>query len=149
MEPLLWIQVILSMDLQIRLVHIITHLCSPCHYKELSASTGYLVDMKMYKFPDFRCLKPKPGLPSSKWPHYEMVQHRAAKSVKELQKVPEIPFDKESSINLFQSSSKLSNHTKSIIPSFLRFEDLKISQYFFNFEDPDVWNDFTDKKKGI
>ena len=77
-----------------------------------------------------------------------MVQHRAAKSVKELQKVPEIPFDKESSINLFQSSSKLSNHTKSIIPSFLRFEDLKISQYFFNFEDPDIWNDFTDKKKG-
>ena len=62
----------------------------------ISAATGFLVEMKMYKFPDFRCLKPKPDLPSSKWPHYEMVQYRAAKSDEELQKVPEIPFDKES-----------------------------------------------------
>ena len=52
--------------------------------------------MRMYKYPDYRCLKPKPGLPSSQWPHYDMEQHRAAKSVEELNKVDEIPFDKES-----------------------------------------------------
>ena len=54
-----------------------------------------MIDMRMYKAPDYRCLKPKPGLPSSKWPHYDMEQHRAAKSVEELNKVDEIPFDKE------------------------------------------------------
>ena len=62
----------------------------------VNAATGYLVDMKMYKYPDYRCLKPKPGLPSSQWPHYDMEQHRAAKSVEELKRVDEIPFDKES-----------------------------------------------------
>ena len=66
--------------------------------KELSAATGFLVDMKMYKFPDYRCLKPNPEIPSSKWPHYDMVQYRAAKSAEELEKVAEIPFDKDSSI---------------------------------------------------
>ena len=52
----------------------------------------------MYKAPDYRCLKPKPGLPSSQWPHYDMEQHRAAKSIEELNKVDEIPFDKESEL---------------------------------------------------
>ena len=56
-----------------------------------------MIDMRMYKYPDYRCLKPKPGLPSSQWPHYDMEQHRAAKSLEELDKVEEIPFDKESS----------------------------------------------------
>ena len=65
-------------------------------YEAVDAATGYLVDMRMYKYPDYRCLKPKPGLPSSQWPHYDMEQHRAAKSIEELNKVDEIPFDKES-----------------------------------------------------
>ena len=67
-----------------------------CFNEAVDAATGYLIDMRMYKYPDYRCLKPKPGLPSSQWPHYDMEQHRAAKSVEELQKVDEIPFDKES-----------------------------------------------------
>ena len=62
----------------------------------MDAATGYLIDMKMYKYPDYRCLKPKQDLASSQWPHYDMKQHRAAKSVEELKKVDEIPFDKES-----------------------------------------------------
>ena len=45
---------------------------------------------------NYRCLKPKPGLPSSEWPHYDMQQYRKAKSAVELEKVDEIPFDKES-----------------------------------------------------
>ena len=52
----------------------------------------------MYKAPDYRCLKPKEDLPSSEWPHYDMKQHRAAKTTEELEKVEEIPFDKESHI---------------------------------------------------
>ena len=71
-----------------------------CFNKAVDAATGYLVDMKMYKYPDYRCLKPKPDLPSSQWPHYDMEQHRAAKSVEELNKVDEIPFDKESELFL-------------------------------------------------
>ena len=63
--------------------------------KGVDAATGYLVDMRMYKYPDFRCLKPKPGLPSSQWPHYDMEQHRAARTQEELERVQEIPFDKE------------------------------------------------------
>ena len=64
-------------------------------WKGVDAATGYLVDMRMYKYPDFRCLKPKPGLLSSQWPHYDMEQHRAARTPKELERVKEIPFDKE------------------------------------------------------
>ena len=45
---------------------------------------------------NYRCLKPKPGLPSSEWPHYDMQQYRKAKSAVELEKVDEIPFDKVS-----------------------------------------------------
>ena len=48
----------------------------------------------MYKFPDFRCLKPNSSVPSSQWSHYEMSGFRAAKSKQELEKVKEIPFDK-------------------------------------------------------
>ena len=51
--------------------------------------------MKMYKFPDFRCLKPKVGVASSLWPHYEMTGHREARTVQQLQAVEEIPFNKE------------------------------------------------------
>ena len=65
-------------------------------WKGVDAATGYLVDMRMYKYPDFRCLKPKPGIPSSQWPHYDMEQMRVAKTTEELAKVDEIPFNKES-----------------------------------------------------
>ena len=65
-------------------------------WKGVDAATGYLVDMRMYKYPDFRCLKPKPGVPSSQWPHYDMEQMRVAKTAEELEKVDEIPFNKES-----------------------------------------------------
>ena len=64
--------------------------------------------MKMYKAPDYRCLKPKPGLPSSQWPHYDMEQYRAAKNITELNNVEEIPFDKESLV--LQSISNTFEH---------------------------------------
>ena len=51
--------------------------------------------MKMYKFPDFRCLKPKAGVSSALWPHYEMTGHRAARTEHQLRAVEEIPFNKE------------------------------------------------------
>ena len=59
-----------------------------------TAVLGYSTDMRMYKSYDFRCLKPKDGVPIEKWPHYEMHGFRAAKTEKELDKVKEIPFDK-------------------------------------------------------
>ena len=65
------------------------------HCQGIGAATGYLVDLKMYKFPDFRCLKAKAGVGSSEWPHYEMAGHRAARTERELEKVEEIPFNKE------------------------------------------------------
>ena len=80
----------------------------------MSAAAGFLVDMKMYKAPDYRCLKPVKGNPK-KWPHYDMPGLRAAKTEEELKKVEEIPFD----VN------------------------------FFNLEDPKVFKDFTDPKKGL
>ena len=64
----------------------------------------------MYKKNDFRCLKPKDGVPIEQWPHYEMHGYRAAMTEEELSQVQEIPFDKN----------------------------------FFNFEDPEVLNSFTD-----
>ena len=70
--------------------------------------------MELYKKPDYRCLKPKPGLPSSKWPHYDMEQFRAAKTEKELQRVEEIPFNKEPCY---------SNHENNIV---LTWSDLPI-----------------------
>ena len=63
--------------------------------KAFGAIAGYSLDMHLYKKPDFRCLRPKPDLPSSKWPHYVMEQFREAKTEEELQKVEEIPFNKE------------------------------------------------------
>ena len=60
----------------------------------ISAKNGFQTDMKMYKFPDFRCLKPNSSLPSSRWSHYDMSGYRAAKTEQELQQVKEIPFDK-------------------------------------------------------
>ena len=59
-----------------------------------SAILGFSTDIKMYKSNDFRCLKPKDGVPIEKWPHYEMHGYRAAKSEEELEEVEEIPFDK-------------------------------------------------------
>ena len=67
------------------------------HCQAVDAMTGYMTDMKMYKAPDYRCLKPMKNLPSSVWPHYDMEQHRVAKSIEELNKVEEIPFNKGSS----------------------------------------------------
>ena len=58
------------------------------------AKTGFLTDMKMYKAPDYRCLKPKKRLSPNKWPHYFMPEFRAAMNKAELQKVEEVPFDK-------------------------------------------------------
>ena len=65
------------------------------HCQAVDAMTGYMTDMKMYKAPDYRCLKPKKNLPSSEWPFYDMEQHRRAKTTEELENVEEIPFDKE------------------------------------------------------
>ena len=48
----------------------------------------------MYKAPDYRCLKPKKGVPSSEWPHFEMDGFRAAKTKQELANVKEMKFDK-------------------------------------------------------
>ena len=81
----------------------------------VTAAQGFSTDMRMYKYQDFRCLKPKKGIPSEKWPHYEMQAYRTALTKKDLKKVKEIPFDK----------------------------------YFFNFEDPEVWSDMTNSKKGL
>ena len=61
--------------------------------KAISAKTGFLTDMKMYKAPDYRCLKPKKRLHPKKWPHYYMPEFRAAKNKTELKKVEEVPFD--------------------------------------------------------
>ena len=57
----------------------------------MTAREGYLTDMSMYKAPDYRCLKPI-GKPHA-WPHYDMPQHRAAKTKAELKKVEVVPFD--------------------------------------------------------
>ena len=42
----------------------------------MSVMLRYSVDMNMYKSNDFRCLKPKKGVPYEKWPHYEMTGYR-------------------------------------------------------------------------
>ena len=60
----------------------------------INAKQGFMVDMKMWKFYDFRCLKPKTGEDPSMWPHYEMTAYRAARTQEELDKVEEINFDK-------------------------------------------------------
>ena len=78
------------------------------------AGATFETDNRMYKADDYRCLKPIKGVPSSKWPHYEMDGFRKAKTKRELKAVAEIPFDK----------------------------------YFFNFEDPKVFEDMTDSRKG-
>ena len=59
-----------------------------------TASVGFSTDKLMWKSYDFRCLKPKEGVPTEKWPHYEMHGFRAAKTKEELANVVEIPFDK-------------------------------------------------------
>ena len=48
----------------------------------------------MYNSYDFRCLKPKSGVPSEKWPHYDMEAFRKAKTEEDLFFVEEISFDK-------------------------------------------------------
>ena len=61
---------------------------------EINAALGFSTDHRMYKKSDYRCLKPKEKVPSKDWPHYEMEGYRMANSVAELEKVKEIPFDK-------------------------------------------------------
>ena len=62
--------------------------------QELNAKNLYQTDHSMYKAPDYRCLKPKKGVPSSEWPHFEMDGFRAAKTKRELANVKEMKFDK-------------------------------------------------------
>ena len=50
----------------------------------ITAKIGFQTDMRMYKAPDYRCLKPIPSMHSSKWPHYDMIGFRAAKTKQEL-----------------------------------------------------------------
>ena len=59
-----------------------------------NAVSGYSLDIPMIYFFDYRCLKPKNGIPSEQWPHYEMDGFRAAKTEEDLENVLEIPFDK-------------------------------------------------------
>ena len=63
--------------------------------QKFSAKAGFqAAGMKMWKSHDYRCLKPKKGVSSEKWPHYEMNGYRAARNQRELDKVKEIKFDK-------------------------------------------------------
>ena len=71
-----------------------------------------------------------------------MEQYRAAKSITELNKVEEIPFDKESLV--LQS---ISNTITFYVLLYIWHWITKILQYFYNFEDPQVWNEITDKVK--
>lgn len=60
-----------------------------------TAGMGYTAEhMSLYKKEDFRCLKPKEGIPSTKWPYYEMKAHRKANTKEKLEQVEEIPFDR-------------------------------------------------------
>ena len=59
-----------------------------------NAVSGFSLDIPMIYFFDYRCLKPKNGIPSEQWPHYEMDGFRAAKTEEDLENVLEIPFDK-------------------------------------------------------
>ena len=58
------------------------------------AKTGFLEDFEMLESHDYRCLKPKEWLRPETWPHYYMPEFRAAKNKDELEKVEEVPFDK-------------------------------------------------------
>jgi len=60
----------------------------------MNAKNLYQTDHSMYKSADYRCLKPKKGVPSPEWPHYEMDGFRAAKTKRELANVKEMKFDK-------------------------------------------------------
>ena len=62
--------------------------------REMNAKNLYQTDHFMYKKPDYRCLKPKTGVPSSEWPHFEMDGYRATKTKQELDNVKEMKFDK-------------------------------------------------------
>ena len=48
----------------------------------------------MWKYYDFRCLKPSKRTKSKDWPHFEMSGYRSAKNKEELKNVSEIKFDK-------------------------------------------------------
>ena len=79
-----------------------------------TAIAGFSTDMPMWKNYDFRCLKPKEGVSSEMWPHYEMQKYRVAKTEKELDEVEEIPFD----VNFFNIEdpkvlNKMTNGKKS------------------------------------
>ena len=80
------------------------------------ANHGFSTDDRMYKNYDFRCLKPKSGVDSSKWPHYEMKGYRKAATKEQLKKVPEIPYDN----------------------NFFNWEDPKVLEAFTKGKDKDV-----------
>ena len=61
----------------------------------MTAASGFLSYYKLYKYDDYRCLKPKSGVKSKHWPHYEMKAYRAATTEEELARVEEVKFDKE------------------------------------------------------
>ena len=88
--------------------------------QKLSAKAGYEVDMKLYKAPDFRCLKPLPMKPPQKWPHYDMPQFRQAKTAKELKQVKTHPFD----INFFNLEDPKEEWVTGWIPEFSIFDSL-------------------------
>ena len=47
--------------------------------EKISGKAAFEVDMKMYKGPDYRCLKPLKGVAPESWPHHFMPEYRAAK----------------------------------------------------------------------
>ena len=60
----------------------------------MTAKMSYKMNHLMWKKYDYRCLKPKTDTKPEKWPHYDMVAYRAAKTKEEMEKVKEIKFDK-------------------------------------------------------
>ena len=62
--------------------------------QDVNARIGFQTHLRMYKYQDFRCLKPKLNVDSENWPHYDMTGYRAAKSKQELENIKEIKFDK-------------------------------------------------------
>ena len=63
-------------------------------HQEINSKFGFETDLKMWKYNDFRCLKPKSNAKAKNWPHYEMNGYRNAKNEDKLERVQEIKFDK-------------------------------------------------------
>ena len=62
--------------------------------QKVNSKIGFEADLKMWKYYDFRCLKPISNVNPEDWPHYEMNGYRLAKTKEELESVQEIKFDK-------------------------------------------------------